>query len=64
MTLFATTSTFSSLGDPGADPNAVVQVVDQLDATSLPAAEAFTTVVKPRYLHVFRGVAYVNTERD
>ncbi|MGD0103078.1 MAG: hypothetical protein ABSC06_03465 [Rhodopila sp.] len=56
--LFATTATFSSLGDPGADPNGVVQVVDQLDATALPAGEAFTTVVEPRALHVYRGVAY------
>jgi hypothetical protein len=59
--LFATTATFSSLGDPGADPNAVVQVVDQLDAKVLPADESFTTVVKPRTRHVYRGVAYVNT---
>jgi hypothetical protein len=58
--LFATTATFSNLGDPGADPNAVVQVVDRLDATSLPADEAFTIVVKPRALHVYRGVAYVD----
>ncbi|HEX3994016.1 MAG TPA: hypothetical protein VHX39_22820 [Acetobacteraceae bacterium] len=60
--LFATTATFSNLGDPGADPNAVVQVVDQLDATVLPAGEAFATVVKPRTLHVYRGVAYVDTK--
>ena len=59
--LFATTATFSSLGDPGADPNGVVQVVDQLDATTLPATEAFTSVVTPRALHVYRGVAYVGT---
>jgi hypothetical protein len=59
--LFATTATFSSLGDPGADPNAVVQVVDQLDATVLPAGESFTTVVAPRARRVNRGVAFVNT---
>ena len=57
--LFATTATYSSLGDPGADPNAVVQVTDQLDATTLPAEQAFTLVVKPRARHVFRGVAFV-----
>lgn len=62
--LFATTATFSSLGDPGADPNSVVQVEDQLDATSLPAGEMFSTVVKPRALHVFRGVAYVDAGDD
>jgi hypothetical protein len=60
--LFATTATFSSLGDPGADPNGVVQVVDQLDATTLPADETFSTVVKPRALHVCRGVAYIDAD--
>jgi hypothetical protein len=61
--LFATTATFSSLGDPGADPNAVVEVADRLDATSLPADESFTTLITPRALHVYRGVAYVQTDR-
>jgi hypothetical protein len=60
--LFATTATFSSLGDPGADPNAVVQVVDQLDATVLPVDEAFTVTVEPRAIQVYRGVAYVGAE--
>ncbi len=58
--LFATTATFSSLGDPGADPNAVVQLVDQLDATTLPADARFSTVVKPHAQQVYRGVAYVD----
>jgi hypothetical protein len=56
VVLYATTSTYSSLGDPGADPNAVVQVVDQLSATSLPTGESFTTVVQPFARTVNRGV--------
>jgi hypothetical protein len=59
VTIFGVTSTFSSAGDPGADPNRVVSVTDELDATSLPASEAFATVQAPRYGHVYRGVAYV-----
>ena len=36
VTVFATTATFSANTDPGADPNQVVRIVDQLDATTLP----------------------------
>jgi hypothetical protein len=61
VTLFATTSTFSNLGDPGADPNAMVRVVDQLDATALPANEAFTIAGHPTAGRVYRGVALVAT---
>jgi hypothetical protein len=59
VTLFASTATFSSLGDPGADPNAVVSVVDTLDATTLPADASFSIVAPPRFGNVYRGVAYV-----
>jgi hypothetical protein len=59
VTIFAVTATYSNLGDPGADPNQVVRVVDLLDATTLPAGETFTSVVRPAYGHVFRGVAFV-----
>ncbi len=59
VTIFAATATFSTAGDPGADPNQVVQIVDQLGATTLPAAESFTTVAAPAYGRVYRGVAYV-----
>lgn len=62
VTLFASTATFSSLGDPGADPNAVVRVVDTLNATTLPADEAFTVVGAPRARNVYRGVALVATK--
>ncbi len=58
VTLFATTATFSALADPGADPNQVVRIVDQLAATSLPTTQ-FTTVLPPRAGTVYRGVAFV-----
>lgn len=59
VTLFAVTATYSSLGDPGADPNQVVRVVDPLNATTLPAGESFGVVAPPVYGNVYRGVAYV-----
>jgi hypothetical protein len=60
VTLWATTSTSSTSGDNGADPNKVVVVTDQLSATTLPATESFSTVIGPTYGTVFRGVAFVN----
>ncbi len=59
VTIFAVTSTYSNLGDPGADPNQVVEIVDNLSATTLPAGEAFTPVAGPTYGTVYRGVAYI-----
>lgn len=61
VTLWATTATTSASGDPGADPNKVVAITDDLRATSADAAakEAFTTIVGPTYGTVYRGVAYV-----
>ena len=64
VTIFASTATISANPDAGADPNAVVSVADQLDATSLPAAEAFSTVSAPTYGKVYRGVAYVPCRGD
>lgn len=58
-TIFAATATASALGDPGADPNKVVMIDDDVDATTLPAAEKFKTVQKPASGTVYRGVAYV-----
>ena len=58
VTVFATTATFSANTDPGADPNQVVRIVDQLDATSLPAGERFDIVRAATYGTVYRGVAY------
>jgi len=63
VTLWATTSTASTSGDNGADPNKVVVITDQLSATTLTgpvAAESFSTIVGPTYGTVYRGVAFVN----
>jgi len=63
VTLWATTSTLSASGDNGADPNKVVQITDQMAATSLTgsvAGETFATVAGPTYGTVYRGVAYVS----
>jgi hypothetical protein len=59
VTLWATTSTLSSSGDNGADPNKVVTITDQIGATTLPATESFSVVVGPTYGTVYRGVAYL-----
>jgi len=62
VTLWATTSTASTSGDNGADPNKVVRITDQLSATTVTSEvskEAFTTVAGPTYGTVYRGVAYV-----
>ncbi|HUN59577.1 MAG TPA: hypothetical protein VMU41_15805 [Candidatus Binataceae bacterium] len=60
-TIYAITSTVSGGGDEGADPNMLVKITDDLNATSLPAAESFTTVRSPRNLTVLRGVAFTPT---
>jgi hypothetical protein len=59
VTIFAVTSTYSNLGDPGADPNSIVKVVDTLDATTPGKNEAFVTQFHPRYGQVYRGVVFV-----
>lgn len=61
VTLWATTATTSSSGDAGADPNQVVEITDELAATTLTGPvtnETFTTIAGPVYGTVFRGVAY------
>jgi len=63
VTLWATTSTSSTSGDQGADPNKVVRITDDLEATTLTgpvAEESFTTLVGPTYGKVYRGVAYAD----
>jgi hypothetical protein len=63
VTLWATTSTSSTSGDNGADPNKVVTITDQLGATTLTgsvATESFSVVVGPTYGTVYRGVAHVD----
>src|SRR5580692_1169441 len=62
VTLWATTTTASTSGDNGADPNKVVMITDQLSATTAAAvaAESFSTVMGPTYGTAYRGVAFVN----
>ena len=65
VTLWATTSTSSTSGDNGADPNKVVRIVDEVAATTLTgsvAQETFETIAGPTYGTVYRGVAYVKGE--
>ncbi len=62
VTLWATTSTSSTSGDNGADPNKVVVITDQLSAAAMTGAvpaESFSTVIGPTYGTVYRGVAFV-----
>jgi hypothetical protein len=44
ISIWTVTSTVSSGGDRGADPNKLVEITDDLSATSLPAGESFQTV--------------------
>ncbi|HTA66079.1 MAG TPA: hypothetical protein VK753_11290 [Xanthomonadaceae bacterium] len=63
VTLWATTSTSSTSGDNGADPNKVVRITDRVNATTLTgpvARESFRTVIGPTYGTVYRGVAHVD----
>jgi len=62
VTLWATTSTLSTSGDNGADPNKVVVITDSLSATTAAqvTSESFTTLIGPTYGTVYRGVAFVN----
>jgi hypothetical protein len=63
VTLWATTSTSSTSGDNGADPNKVVVITDQLSATTMSGAvtsESFSTLIGPTYGTCYRGVAFVN----
>ena len=67
VTLWATTSTSSTSGDNGADPNKVVRITDVISATTLTgavSAESFRTLEGPTYGTVYRGVAYVCTRYD
>jgi hypothetical protein len=62
VTLWAATSTNSTAGDTGADPNRVVEITDEVAATALTgqvARETFRTIEGPTYGTVYRGVAYV-----
>ena len=61
VTIWGVTSTLSSSGDNGADPNEVVMITDLISATSLPLAESFSVFEGPQYGTVFRGVAFATT---
>ncbi|MGD0676083.1 MAG: hypothetical protein ABSC94_11725 [Polyangiaceae bacterium] len=63
VTLWATTSTSSTSGDNGADPNKVVEITDRIDATTTTGEvgkESFRVLVGPTYGKVYRGVAHVH----
>jgi hypothetical protein len=61
VTLYAVTSTVSTAGDQGADPNKIVAITDNLSFTTATQAaaaeETFTTVRSAVYGEVLRGVA-------
>jgi hypothetical protein len=60
VTLWAATSTVSGSGDQGADPNKLVEITDNLNATTASQVpyERFRTVMPATYGQVIRGVAF------
>jgi hypothetical protein len=60
VSLWASTSTVSGGGDQGADPNKLVEITDNLAATtsSQVTHERFHTVIRATYGQVVRGVAF------
>jgi hypothetical protein len=59
VTVYGITSTVSGNGDQGADPNKLVAITDQPDASAPSTGEAFTTVRSAGFGEVLRGVAVV-----
>ncbi len=57
VTIYGATSTVSTSGDQGADPNEIVSIVDDIADTTLPADEDFSVLDGPQYGVVYRGVA-------
>jgi hypothetical protein len=57
VTIWAITSTVSSNGDQGADPNRLVKITDRLDATT-GTGEHFKTLRTAPYGEVLRGVSF------
>ncbi len=57
-TIYAVTSTVSGNGDQGADPNKVVVITDQINATTLPPSESFTTFRSAGFAEALRGVSF------
>lgn len=74
VTLYAITSTVSSNGDQGADPNKLVKVSDLVSATTLPVSVwdkeredrlgHFDTIRSAKAGEVFRGVAFAPEESE
>ncbi len=58
VSLWAITSTVSGSGDQGADPNQLVNITDDLRASSVPPGEHFVTLQAPRDRIVYRGVSF------
>jgi hypothetical protein len=60
VSLWASTSTVSGSGDQGADPNKLVEITDNLGATtaSQVTQEQFNTVLPAAYGQVVRGVSF------
>lgn len=61
VTIFAVTSTVSTNGDLGADPNMVVAITDTIAATTLASGESFKTIAAPVAGTVYRGVCLTPT---
>ncbi len=58
VSLWAVTSTVSGSGDQGADPNKLVEINDNLAATSRPPGESFKTVETAVLGQLYRGVTF------
>ena len=57
VTIYAVTSTVSTSGDQGADPNMVVKITDTLANTTAPSNESFSVFLAPQAGVVYRGVS-------
>jgi hypothetical protein len=58
VTIYGVTSTVSTSGDQGADPDEIVAITDALADTTPPPAEMFSVLDGPQYGVVYRGVAF------
>ena len=58
VSIWAVISTISGSGDQGADPNKLVEITDDPNATSLPASESFQTVRTAVSGELYRGVSF------
>jgi len=57
-TIYGITSTVSGNGDQGADPNKLVAITDDLNATTLHGSEHFKVVRSAGFGEVLRGVSW------